>query len=906
MNKYDEVLLENKFFKCLKCDNFDLFKEAVSQKYLICIPKASVTSNVQLTTLLDHILIPAQKNSNNIDYCTKNNNKIVLKEGKFISKVNLNRCVNILFEETFYEEELGKYKVLCVDDYISSLFKDNFTPNPNSLLDIKHSLKNLRTINDFVNCISDLVDDSSVFDEIDKYLSDILSMPFSKANPPETVYLRTLVHKVLKKTLNYVLQAEIKLDENYSLVLTVCIESYVLHNLHNILFQYSGLEMSSKDEKLNRILHSLKEVTEADLNVHVTNINCILSARYELAAINNFKSPFGKFQCIKKTIDSFKTESKLTLDELIPILVLTIIKCNLSNWFANLNFIQTYSFTLESNSEYSFILSTFEASLAFLFSEELNEQTVSSGYVLTSKESSFCLDTFNPRAQHYGNEIIHSLYDYIKKDNLESVKRILEVTESEKSVPKNIVSQKYELNLCHPLCVCNECKQITQKSLKSDFLLDFNHKDENLMTPLHIAVWYGSLNIVEYLMSKNVNLNAKNIVGMTPLHIAAYKGYQTILLLLLNAGCDIDSTDSSGNTALQLACTAGHDSCVKALIFYAESIGYKFNFGEKNINGDTALHLASFWGYMNIVKFLLSQPRIVIESIGTKNLKNQTPLDCAHNEAVALLIEGAIENAEESAHTDLLLLNLEERNNVKIDPEQKLDDGDVFTNKNDLEHTDTHFEVRENSSDSEVNNILIKILNAIKVGDNRLALFYLDINVNEPNMNESSKCHPLCQCTDCSNITTTTISVNKRKSLINFIGEENYGILHVAVLKGDIELCQILLQNGANPQALTKSERRSCIHLSVQRENIELLKLLIKFNVDINCADTMGNTPLHLCCICGWKEGVITLVESGAEVNINNKDGSSPKEEADKNGHFEIVRYLVRKMSEAHKKSTFN
>lgn len=45
-------------------------------------------------------------------------------------------------------------------------------------------------------------------------------------------------------------------------------------------------------------------------------------------------------------------------------------------------------------------------------------------------------------------------------------------------------------------------------------------------TPLHLATYFGHRDVVEYLLSRNANVNAVNENGDTPLHKAAFIGRQ--------------------------------------------------------------------------------------------------------------------------------------------------------------------------------------------------------------------------------------------------------------------------------------------------------------------------------------------------------------------------------------------
>ena len=93
---------------------------------------------------------------------------------------------------------------------------------------------------------------------------------------------------------------------------------------------------------------------------------------------------------------------------------------------------------------------------------------------------------------------------------------------------------------------------------------------------------------------------------MSPIHCAAMKGHQNVLLLLLHANADRNALDDEKNSPLHWAANNGHAACVKALIYYSEHQSCHLNLNAINFAGDTALHMAAKWGFLNIVQILLS------------------------------------------------------------------------------------------------------------------------------------------------------------------------------------------------------------------------------------------------------------------------------------------------------------
>lgn len=78
--------------------------------------------------------------------------------------------------------------------------------------------------------------------------------------------------------------------------------------------------------------------------------------------------------------------------------------------------------------------------------------------------------------------------------------------------------------------------------------------------------------------------------------------------------------------------------------------------------------------------------------------------------------------------------------------------------------------------------------------------------------------------------------------------------LHEAVISDSMECARLLLMNGADPnvrsyfqsESTTSSSSKSCLHLAVQRGNLDMVRLLIEFNADIFLRDNDGLTAIDL------------------------------------------------------------
>ena len=104
-------------------------------------------------------------------------------------------------------------------------------------------------------------------------------------------------------------------------------------------------------------------------------------------------------------------------------------------------------------------------------------------------------------------------------------------------------------------------------------------------TPIHIAGKKGQLPIVQYLVEKhNVDVNVKGRSDRTPLHEACINGHFQIVEYLLSKGADIEAKDMYGYTPLLLAVINNHANIAAHLIINGANKNAVDNEGRSSIN----------------------------------------------------------------------------------------------------------------------------------------------------------------------------------------------------------------------------------------------------------------------------------------------------------------------------------
>jgi ankyrin repeat protein len=180
---------------------------------------------------------------------------------------------------------------------------------------------------------------------------------------------------------------------------------------------------------------------------------------------------------------------------------------------------------------------------------------------------------------------------------------------------------------------------------------DVNSKANTGETALMRASYTGRKEVVQLLLAKGADVNAattENIIlaiqlttslrtgtatGLSPgthaLSFAAHEGHKEVVQLLLAKGADVNAKDKKGKTALMWASREGHKEALQALLAKGADINAKDN------DGDNALMYASYTGHKEVVQLLLAKGA----DVNAKDNYGKTALMLAsQNEVKELLI----------------------------------------------------------------------------------------------------------------------------------------------------------------------------------------------------------------------------------------------------------------------------
>lgn len=833
-SQYDENLSENAFYKEISTQHSDILTKTSEEGWIITVPRQGSwdINELNFETILDHILIHDEGS----EFSTLSKKHLTVQDKRILTENSLtfNNPVEILFEETFYIDKNLKCTVWCVErplfiKYVSKIHH-------------KICLENVHDCIDFlwVESLS-----HQLLEHIQIQANEFILQHenFETENLQEQ---KDLLGKLYSQCLQTCLKNTHIRDKSSNPIflenLKISVETYMHYCLGRKLLSAVNTLMCNSDSQFNKITRNSSYLQLQDLNIPSSLSDIVTAVKCELNKINSFVTILDKINCLQRTfklLNSYDIKYCFTTDDVLNILVFVILKLNINNWYANLVYIKDYKFS-SLNVHNDFFLTSIEAALEFIRSNEF----------LGIKVKSIRQDVSSQFAVQY-------VFDYIRLGNLKMVKSILK----QKKVKANI---EQNLSLCHPLCSCDECEKIL-KNLEKQIDVNIDSKNENGQSLLTVAVLYGHCDLVEFFLTNNCNINTIDYLCRTPLHYAASKGYQDILLLLINFGANVNAVDGEKNTPLHLASENGHENCVKALIY--SSVNIKLDLC--NFFGDTPMHLAAKWSYLEILKILSENGGYA----HVKNRRSKTALDIASNYYSRVLLEDAPEIITNN--------NSEPDSSLEI-----IDCGQVILN------SENHGVKPRNLEQLKKVDLLLK---AIENNDLPLTCFYLGFNIEINETEElKEKCHPLCYCPKCTTDGEFLISNKKDAVLsVNTCNGFGYTPLHMAAKFGRHEILRLLLDSSAQLNVKTYSTLYTPLHLACMNQRIKVIKELLNCgSCKIDEPDSKGNTPLFYAATKGFTKIVEILLNNGADVKKKNMSGKTILQEVEDRQLFGISAIL--------------
>jgi ankyrin repeat protein len=138
-----------------------------------------------------------------------------------------------------------------------------------------------------------------------------------------------------------------------------------------------------------------------------------------------------------------------------------------------------------------------------------------------------------------------------------------------------------------------------------------------------------------------------------------------------------------------------------------------------------------------------------------------------------------------------------------------------------------------------------------------------------------------------------TARLDDDETAANAFAGDGFTALHLAAFFAQPDVVAILLDRGADPRAIARNlSRVTPLHSAAAGRNLEVARLLLRHDVDVNARQQGGWTALHAAALHGDADLARLLIGRGASANAVGDDGKSALELAIEKGHVEIVEIL--------------
>lgn len=378
--------------------------------------------------------------------------------------------------------------------------------------------------------------------------------------------------------------------------------------------------------------------------------------------------------------------------------------------------------------------------------------------------------------------------------------------------------------------------------------VDVNARPPHGDAPLLAAAAAGRVAAVDWLLAHQADVaGSRPDSGWTALHCAAQNGQEAIVAHLLQAGAAVDTPDRLGSSPLYYALKNRQLAVVRCLLDHGANINTRDGYSDREPLGMLAVRT----GDVTLLERLLA-----------------AGLDTGqHDAAGATLLHTAVKTGAEAMVT-LLLAKGAEVNAVDNDgnPPLFLAPSPAIADLLFAKGAKTRNEKRGVS--------LLQSVGTPEMLDWCLAH---GMTVDEPGVQGATRLYTVAgQTTSPAQVTALTARLLEKGANPNAPAADGATPLHMAVSHGLAEVVALLLDHGANAN-LPNRAKQTPLLLAINAGNgLQKVKLLLEHAADPNQPDAEGNTPLHKAVEQNEPLLVDVLFAHHANQNLANNRGQTP------------------------------
>ena len=130
----------------------------------------------------------------------------------------------------------------------------------------------------------------------------------------------------------------------------------------------------------------------------------------------------------------------------------------------------------------------------------------------------------------------------------------------------------------------------------------------------------------------------------------------------------------------------------------------------------------------------------------------------------------------------------------------------------------------------------------------------------------------------------------------NAFNKSGQNALHLAAGLGFLEVTELLVRSGANPQTPSLLTHDTPLHLASKGDHVEVVTFLSRIpNIRIDLQDKLGNSPLHYSVGNGSLDTTSLLLKTGSRLDLVNVLGQTPLDVAVDQGREALILLLEQK-----------
>ena len=441
--------------------------------------------------------------------------------------------------------------------------------------------------------------------------------------------------------------------------------------------------------------------------------------------------------------------------------------------------------------------------------------------------------------------------------------------------------------------------------------------DDN-STPLMIAAVSSQRDAVTFLVERGANVDLRDEDGFTALHCACldryYIGVGEMLGCLIENGADVNARTNEDCTPLMIACDDDHLYAVKFLMEHGANVDHQDRDGRtavhhavnrkayqclsyltengadvnaRTYDGRTPLMIATARGYIKVAMYLIDHGAEVHDR--TAALHNAVHCSCTDPsscEILSCMIENGGDVNAKTFGNRTPLMTAAEKGQIKV-VTYLIEHGVRSTNST----TSDYVNLRDDNGQTALHHavqcfdpISCEILSClIERGG--------DVNSTYDN------CTPLMIAAERGQMKLVTFLIEHGANL-DRRDKDDQTALHYAVCGSDVscEILSYLIENGAEVNAFTRHDNCTPLMLACKYGHLNAVTSLIEHGTKVNLQDAIGNTAVHyaLSCSNGSPEVLTRLMRDRAAVNSAcTRDNGTPLMIACQYGHMNAVSVLI-------------